>query len=74
MKSKKIKWVGHVSRVGERRGACWVLMGWPEGRRPLGRPRVRWEDNIKMDFKDVAWVCMDWTDVAEVGTGNGRLW
>jgi len=45
----------------------------PEGRKPLGRPRGRWEDNIKMDFQDVGWGCMDWTDVAEIGTFSGRL-
>jgi hypothetical protein len=73
IKSRKIKCAGHVARVGDRRGAYRVSVGRSEGRRPLGRPGVRWEDNIKMDFQDVGWGCMDWTDVAEVGTCSGRL-
>jgi hypothetical protein len=55
IKSRKIKCAGHVSRVGDRRGAYRVSVGRPEGRRSLGRPRGRWEDNIKMDFQDVGW-------------------
>jgi hypothetical protein len=47
--------VGHVARMGERRGACRVLVGKPEGKRPLVRPRRRWEDNIKMDVKEEGW-------------------
>ena len=50
IKSRSIRWAGHVARMGERRGVYTVLMGRPEGKRPLGRPRRRWEDNIKMDF------------------------
>jgi hypothetical protein len=50
MKSRKLKWAGHVARMGESRGACRVLVGELEGRRPLERPRHRWEDNIKMDL------------------------
>jgi hypothetical protein len=46
---------GHVARVGERRGAYRILIGRAEGRRPLGRPRRRWEDNIKLDLKEVGW-------------------
>jgi hypothetical protein len=49
----------------ERRDAYSVLVGKPEGRRPLGRPEHRWEDNIKMDIREVVWVGMDWIDVAE---------
>jgi len=48
IKSRKIRWVGHVARMGESRGAYRVLVGKPEGKRPFGRPRLRWEDNIKM--------------------------
>ena len=62
-----------MSRVGERKNAYRVSVGRPDGRRTLERPRIRWEDNIKMDFQDVGWGCMDWTDVAVVGTGSGRL-
>jgi hypothetical protein len=55
MKSRRLRWAGHVARMGERRGAHRVLVGKPEGRRPLGRPRRRWEDNIKMDLREVGW-------------------
>jgi hypothetical protein len=53
MKSRKQRWAGHVARMGERKGAYRALVGKPEGRRPLGRPRRRWEDNIKMDLREV---------------------
>jgi len=53
IKSRRMKWVGHVAHMGERRGACRVLVGKPEGKRLLGRPRYRWEDNIKMDLQEV---------------------
>jgi len=48
-------WAGHVARMGEDRGVHRVLMGKPEGKRPFGRPRRRWEDNIKMDLQEVGW-------------------
>jgi hypothetical protein len=48
--SQEDRWAGHVARMGERRGAYRALVGKPKGRRPLGRPRRRWEDNIKMDL------------------------
>jgi hypothetical protein len=51
--------------MGERIGAYRALVGKPEGRRPLGRPRHRWEDNIKMDFQEVGWGGIDWIDVAQ---------
>jgi hypothetical protein len=55
-----------VARIGERRGAYRALMGRPEGRRPLERPRRRWEDNIKMDLREVGWGGgMDWINLAE---------
>jgi hypothetical protein len=53
MKSRRMRCAGHVARMGERRGACRVLVEKPEGRRPLGRPRHRWEDNIKVDLREV---------------------
>jgi hypothetical protein len=53
IKSRRQKWAGHVARMGERRGADRILVGRPEGRRPLGRPRCRWKDNIKIDLQDV---------------------
>jgi hypothetical protein len=51
--------------MGERRGAYRALVGKPEGRRPLGRPRRRWKDNIKMDFREVGWGGMDWINLAQ---------
>jgi hypothetical protein len=51
--------------MGERRGAYRVLVGKPERRRPLGRPRRRWEDNIKMDLREVGWAGMDWINLAQ---------
>jgi hypothetical protein len=51
IKQRRLKWVGHVARIGQRRGVYSVLVGKPEGKRPLGRPRHRWEDNIKMNFQ-----------------------
>jgi hypothetical protein len=50
IKARRLRWGGHVARMGERIGAYRALVGKPEGRRPLGRPRRRWEDNIKMDL------------------------
>jgi hypothetical protein len=51
IKSRRMRWAGHVARIGNRRGAYKVLVGRPEGQKPLGRPRRRWEDNIKTDFQ-----------------------
>ena len=53
IKSRRMRWAGHVARMGERRGVYRVLVGKPEGKRALGRPRCRWEDNIKMDLQAV---------------------
>jgi hypothetical protein len=64
MKSRRLRWAGHVARIGERRGAHRALVGKPEGRRPLGRPRRRWEDNIQMDLREVGWGGMDWINLA----------
>jgi hypothetical protein len=55
MKSIRIRWAGYVARMGERRGAYRILVGRLEGRRPLRRPRRRWEDNIKTDLQEVGW-------------------
>jgi hypothetical protein len=48
-----MRWVGYVAPVGEKRNVCRILVGKPEGKRPLGRPRRRWEDNIKMDLREI---------------------
>jgi hypothetical protein len=53
IKSRKLRWAGHVARMGEGRGVYRVLVGSPEGKRPLERPRCRWEDNIKMDLREI---------------------
>jgi hypothetical protein len=55
IKSRRMRWAGRVTRMGEERGAYRILVGRPEGRRPLGRPRRRWEDNIKIDLQEVGW-------------------
>jgi len=55
-----MRWSGHVARMGEERGANRVLVGKPEGKRPLGRPRRRWVDNIRTDFQEVGCGYMDW--------------
>jgi hypothetical protein len=55
IKSRRLRWAGHVARMAERRGAYRALVGKPEGRRPLERPRRRREDNIKMDLREVGW-------------------
>ena len=60
-----MRWAGHVARMGERRGVYKVLVGKHEGKRPLGRPRCRWDDNIKMDLQEVGCGGMDWIDLAQ---------
>jgi hypothetical protein len=65
VKSRRMRWVGHVARMGEERGVHRVLVGKPEGKRPLGRPRRRWEDNIKMDLHEVGWESWDWLELAQ---------
>jgi hypothetical protein len=55
----KSRWAGHVTRMEEKKNACRVLVGKSEGKRPLGRPRRRWVDNIKMDLRGIGWVSVD---------------
>jgi len=66
-----MRWAGHVARMGERRGVYSVLVGKPEGKSSLGRPRHRWDNNIKMDLQEVGCVGMDWIELAQ---GRGILW
>jgi hypothetical protein len=61
----RIRWAWHVARMVEERGLYRVLVGKPEGRRPMGRPRGRWVDNIRMDLQAVGCVCMDWIGLAQ---------
>jgi hypothetical protein len=65
IKSKRMRWAGNVARMGEKMNAYRVLLGKPEGKRPLGRTGRRWEDNIKIDLRRVGWGSMDWIDVAQ---------
>jgi len=64
-KSRRMRWAGHVARMGKRRGVYRVLVETPEGKRPLGRPRRRWVDNIKMDVQEVGCGDMDWIQLAQ---------
>jgi len=71
IKLTRMRWEGHVARIGERRGVCRVLVGKLEGKRPLGRTRRRWEDNIKMELQELefeAWTGPMWL---RVGTSGG---
>ena len=65
IKSRRMRWAGHVARMGEGRGVYRLLVGKPEGRRPLGRPRRRWENNIKMDLQEVGGGRGDWMELAQ---------
>ena len=62
-----MRWAGHVARMEEGRGVHKVLVGKPEGKRSFGRPRRRWEDNIKMDLQEVGRGCGDWMELAQDG-------
>jgi hypothetical protein len=64
IKSRRIRLAGHVARTGAKRNAYRILVGKPEGKRPLRRPRHRWEDNITMDLREIGWGGMDWVDLA----------
>ena len=65
IKSRRMRWAGHVARMGEERGAYRVLVGKPGGNRPLGRPRRRWVDNIRMDLQEVGCGYVDWIGLAQ---------
>jgi len=65
VKSRRMRWAGHVARMGEDRDVHRVLVGKPEGKRPLGRQRRRWEDNIKMDLQEVGGSRGDWMELAQ---------
>ena len=73
IQSRRRRWARHVARMGEEKGLCRVLLGKPEGKRPLGRPRGRWVGNIRIDLQrwDVGiWTGFGWL---RIGTGGGRL-
>jgi hypothetical protein len=65
IKSRRMRWTGHVARIGEKRNAYRLLVGKQEGKRPLGRPRCRWVDNIRMDLGEVGWSDVDWIGLAK---------
>ena len=65
IKSRRMRWAGHVARMGEGRGMYRILVGKPEGKRPLGRPRRNWEDNIKMYLQVVGCRGMDWIELVQ---------
>jgi hypothetical protein len=63
--SRRMRWAEHVARMGEKRNAYRIFVGKPERKTPLGRPRCRWVDNIKMYLREIRWDGMDWIDVAQ---------
>jgi hypothetical protein len=65
IKSRGARWAGHVAQIRKMMNAYRILVGKSEGKRPLGRPRCMWMDNIKMDLREIGWVGMDWIDLAE---------
>jgi hypothetical protein len=65
IKSRRMKWAGHVAHIGTGRGIYRVLVGWPEGKRSLGGPTRRWEDNIKMDFREIRIDGANWIRLAQ---------
>ena len=75
IKSRRIRWAGHVAHMVEERGAYSVLVGKPEGKRPLGSPRPIWVDNIRMDHQEVGCGYVEWSGLGwpRIGTGDGRL-
>jgi hypothetical protein len=65
IKSRRIRWAGHVARFGGTRNVYRILVGKPEGKRPLGRTRRRWVDNNKMDLREIGWDGRDWIELAQ---------
>jgi hypothetical protein len=65
IKSRRMRWAGHVAGMGEKRNVCRLLVGKPEGKGPLGRPRRRWMENIKMDLSEIGLNVVDWIGLAQ---------
>jgi hypothetical protein len=65
VKSRRVRWVGHIARMGEMRNAYKIMVGRPEGKRPIEKPRRRWEGNIRMDLRGTKWKGMDWIHLAQ---------
>jgi hypothetical protein len=74
VKSRRMRWAGHVARMGEDKVVHRMLVGKSEGKRPLGRPRHRWEDNIKMDFRKLERIVSTGWSWLRLGTGGGHFW
>jgi hypothetical protein len=75
IRSRRMRWVGHVARMGEKRNAYRLLVGKPEGKRPLGRPRRMWVDNIRKDLGEIGWGDVDWTRLDWTGLDwTGLVW
>jgi hypothetical protein len=74
IKSRRMRWAGHVARMGEGRGVYRVLVGRSEGKRPLGRPRRRWEDDIKMDLREIRVDRRTGFSWLRIGSSGGLLW
>jgi hypothetical protein len=72
IKSRRMRWAGHVARMGEERSVYRVLMGMLKGKRPLGRPRRKWKDGIRMDLREIGWWSVDWIQLVQ-GRGRWRL-
>jgi hypothetical protein len=72
--SRRMRWVGHVANMGEGRGVYRILVGKPEGKRPLGRPRCGWEDNIKMDFREIGIDGRTGFGWLRIGSSGELLW
>jgi hypothetical protein len=70
MKLRRMRWAGHVARMGGNRNVYMLLVGKPEGKRPLGRPRRRWIDNVKMDLLEMGVSVVDWIGLAQDSAGR----
>jgi hypothetical protein len=65
IKSRRLRWEGHVARMGEERNVNKVLMGKPGGKRPLGRPRRRWDNGIRINLRETSWESVEWIQLAQ---------
>jgi hypothetical protein len=82
IKSRRMRWAGHVARMGEKRNSYRLLVGKPEGKKPLGRPRRRWVNNINMDLGEIGWGGIDWIGLSQerdkwkvlVNVGSIKCW
>jgi hypothetical protein len=66
IESRRMRWAGHVAQMGEKMNEYRILVGMPEGKRPLARPICRWVDNIKMDLREIGWDGIEWIDLTQI--------